>query len=136
MNKKISNQKGFTIIELLIVIVVIGILAGLVLNTFRGIQARARDTERQTDINAIATQLEVFHTDNGNYPLAITDASLFPGLDAEAVVAPNSGETYTYSPVESDGTTTCTAAADCASFTLEATLEDDGAGTYTKTSLN
>ena len=35
------NQAGFTIVELLIVIVVIGILAALVLNTFQGVQARA-----------------------------------------------------------------------------------------------
>src|SRR5690606_24488036 len=53
---KKTYQKGFTVVELLIVIVVIGILAALVLNTFAGIQQKARDTERKTDINAVATQ--------------------------------------------------------------------------------
>ena len=48
-----SKQKGFTIVELLIVIVVIGILVALVVTTFSGIQRRARDTERQTDIKAV-----------------------------------------------------------------------------------
>ena len=59
------REQGFTIVELLIVIVVIGILAGLVLNTFNGIQSRARDTERRTDVNAIHAQVEAFHADNG-----------------------------------------------------------------------
>jgi len=65
---KLKSQKGFTIVELLIVIVVIGILAALVLNTFAGVQKRARDTQRQTAINSMATQLEVYYNDQGSYP--------------------------------------------------------------------
>jgi prepilin-type N-terminal cleavage/methylation domain-containing protein len=70
MSSKIKKtSKGFTIVELLIVIVVIGILAALVLNSFRGVQERARDTKRRTDVNAQASQLEVYYTDNGGYPV-------------------------------------------------------------------
>lgn len=145
MNKKI-NREGFTIIELLIVIVVIGILAALVLNTFQGIQSRARDTERQTDINSVHGQLEVYHTDNSEYPsTAEFVVGSFPGLDAEALVAPNAGEVYTYTPLQADGTTACAVAADtCASYTLSAEAEndqdDDGDvdanDLFSKTSLN
>ena len=94
--KRLRNaQSGFTIIELLIVIVVIGILAALVLNAFGNIQERARDTERRSDINSIHTQLEVFYTDNTAYPCDFND---LPNLSDEAKVAPNSGsgETYNY----------------------------------------
>lgn len=63
-----QKQSGFTIVELLIVIVIIGILAGLVITTFAGIQARARDSERQTDINAIQKQLEAYYANYGGYP--------------------------------------------------------------------
>ena len=93
MLKKYS-QKGFTIVELLIVIVVIGILAALVLNTFAGVQKRARDSERLTDIKSLSTQLERYYTDNGKYPLIadVTTANL-KGIDAGALTAP--GQTGT-----------------------------------------
>lgn len=65
-----QRQSGFTIVELLIVIVIIGILATLVIVTFSGVQQRARDSERKTDINAIAGQLEAFYASKGYYPTA------------------------------------------------------------------
>ena len=65
--KKLKNQ-GFTIVELLIVIVVIGILATLVITTYSGIQSKARDTKRKTDINAIQGQVEAYNTNAGFYP--------------------------------------------------------------------
>lgn len=95
------GQRGFTIVELLIVIVVIGILAALVLNTFANTQKRARDTERQTDTKSISTQLEVYYNDNGFYPIHsdITPANL-AGMDEGAVRAPglNTGTSITASP--------------------------------------
>lgn len=63
-----KNQSGFTIVELLIVIVIIGILAGLVISTFVGVQQKARNSERQTDINTIAGQLEAYYAKNSGYP--------------------------------------------------------------------
>lgn len=64
------KQSGFTLVELLIVIVVIGILAALVITSYAGVSQRARNSERQTDINAIATQLEVYYANNSSYPTA------------------------------------------------------------------
>src|SRR5580698_7400255 len=67
-----QKSKGFTIVELLIVIVVIAILATLVIVTFTGIQQKARDSKRQTDIDALDSHLEAFYANNGYYP-TITD---------------------------------------------------------------
>src|ERR1700757_1592993 len=63
-----KRNQGFTIVELLIVIVVIGILALLVITTYSGIQAKARNAKRQTDIQSLQTQLEAFFSQNGYYP--------------------------------------------------------------------
>ena len=151
---KKTSQKGFTIVELLIVIVVIGILAALVLNTFSGVQRRARDTERQTDINSLATQLEVYYNDNGGYPVLTgsvnTDSWVsanLKGIDLNSLRAPGiatnsmiggatapTKDQYRYRTFASDGTTAC-ATAPCAKFILDYFKEDTNA-VVVKNSLN
>lgn len=66
-----KTRSGFTIVELLIVIVVIGILASITIVAFNGIQGRARDTQRVQDMNSIVKALEVYKIQNGSYPVAI-----------------------------------------------------------------
>ena len=78
-------QAGFTIIELLIVIAIIGILATLVLTNFQGAQAKGRDTVRKNDINSIYQKLEEFYNENGSYPNSDLVAATFPGIDAGAL---------------------------------------------------
>lgn len=63
-----NRQLGFTIVELLIVIVVIGILAAITIVAYNGIQKRASDTRRQSDIDIITKSLELYYIDNGRYP--------------------------------------------------------------------
>ena len=67
---KINTKTGFTIVELLIVIVVIGILAAITIVAFNGVQARAKDSTRSNDLTAIQKALELYKTDNGTYPNA------------------------------------------------------------------
>lgn len=144
------KQRGFTIVELLIVIVVIGILAALVITTFTGIQRRARDTERETDIKAIHGQLEAYYAQNGRYPgrneVNNPDwrTQYMKGLDAEALKDPRGStqelaaaagaNVYSYVTVPNDSCGTETGEADCTGYTLTATKESGG--TYTKSALN
>ncbi|MDB5178053.1 MAG: fimbrial protein pilin [Candidatus Saccharibacteria bacterium] len=65
---KWAKQKGFTIVELLIVIVVIGILAAITIVAYNGIQQRGRDARRLSDIGAIKKALELYKTDTGTFP--------------------------------------------------------------------
>ncbi len=62
-----SKQIGFTIVELLIVIVVIGILAAISIVAYSGIQSRARDTLRKTDLASLAQATQLYNADKGNY---------------------------------------------------------------------
>ena len=145
------KQEGFTIVELLIVIVVIGILAALVITTFSGIQKKGRDTERRTDIGAVHSQLEAYHATNGRYP---TNANLdddawvtgnLKGLDTNALKDPKGADNnvaaaaaanvyaYAEAPAGCDNDP-ATATVDCDSYALTATLEEGG--TYAKNSLN
>jgi prepilin-type N-terminal cleavage/methylation domain-containing protein len=92
MHKTLTKlQRGFTIIELLIVIAIIAILAGLVLNNFQGAQAKARDTQRLTRINAIHSKLEEFYNEANGYPSSASNTANFPGIDANAVKDPRGG---------------------------------------------
>lgn len=151
MSFKTTKQQGFTIVELLIVIVVIGILAALVVTTFTGIQQRARNTERQTDIKAIHGQVEAYYAQFGRYPTldnlndgTFRDANM-KGLDEEALRDPKgtaatlagtaAANVYSYA-VTATGGGACDngVTADCAEYVLTATFE--GGGTFTKNNLN
>lgn len=146
--RSLKQQKGFTIVELLIVIVVIGILATLVIVTFTGIQQKARNTKRQTDINAIQSHLEAYKAQNGYYPTMahVNDSTWrgtnMKGLDpaalqdpkgsSQALAATTSATQYGYAPVNDAGTDCSSDETTCSGYTLTATLE--GGGTYQKQS--
>ncbi|MEP7204705.1 MAG: type II secretion system protein [Candidatus Saccharibacteria bacterium] len=66
--KKTTLRSGFTIVELLIVIVVIGILAAITGMSYSGIQAKARDAQRVSDIETINKAIMSYYTVNGTYP--------------------------------------------------------------------
>lgn len=72
--KRRATQSGFTIVELLIVVVVIAIVASITIIAYGGIQARARDATRIDKIKHIAKAIELYRIDNGRYP-AIQDGS-------------------------------------------------------------
>jgi len=63
------QQNGFTIVELLIVIVVIGILAAISTVAFNGIQTRAENTKTLTALRTYGQALATFKSDNGRYPI-------------------------------------------------------------------
>lgn len=63
-----SNSAGFTIVELLIVIVVIAILAAITIVAYNGIQSQAKWSRAMTETKSLATQLELYQQKNGAYP--------------------------------------------------------------------
>ena len=154
-NKLVS---GFTIIELLIVIAIIAILAGVVLVNFQGAQAKARDSQRLSDVRGLQAKLEEYYQANNGYPNTFT-AATYPGIDpttisdpkgrnivintvvadktaADGVAAPTaaSSSDYLYVPY---GTTGCTTT--CTGYEIKAYIEKPTTQTpnpYIKYSLN
>lgn len=70
MNKISKFRKGFTLIELMVVIAIIGILATVVVSSLNTARAKGRDTKRISDIHQIQNALELYYNTNGVYPAA------------------------------------------------------------------
>lgn len=102
------KQTGFTIIELLIVIALIGILSSLVYMGVGNSQKRGRDTERAADIDTIHAQLEEYYTDKGAYPNTI-NTTVLPGLFPDALVDPSGDSITIDTPVASQAAAQATA---------------------------
>jgi general secretion pathway protein G len=66
--QKHTRTAGFTIVELLIVIVVIGILAAIVIVAYNGVQARAMDSQQIGTVNVLKKSLATYYIDHGFYP--------------------------------------------------------------------
>jgi type II secretion system protein G len=77
-----ARQKAFTIVELLIVIVVIGILAAISLVAYTNVQNRAYASERRAELASVAKALELYYTDNGRYPASAWPSSQYECLSA------------------------------------------------------
>lgn len=65
-----TKQKttGFTIVELLIVIVIIGILAAITIVAYNGIQSRSKSAKVQQDLKSMQRLVELYKAENGSYP--------------------------------------------------------------------
>lgn len=99
------TRRGFTIVELIIVITIIGILLTLAVVGLNGTQMKARDNERVADIETIATYLESHFlagssvTNPGQYPPTELASSAWltlylPDADLKAFTAPGSDDPY------------------------------------------
>lgn len=86
----IKNERGFTIMELLVVIVIIGVLAAIGVPAYNNMTTRARQTACQANRRTLQTAVGMYHADTGNYPAAIAD--LAPYLDnATSIKCPSNG---------------------------------------------
>ena len=154
-----KKQSGFTVIELLIVIVVIGILAAIVISTFSGIQVKQRNTKRQNDIQVVQNQLEAFFSQNDYYP-SLNDINSttwrdknMPNLNPSDMIDPSAkdqntsdakfaalpgADLFSYQVTDNNGNSCETKDTNCLKYTLTATFEGtvNGQKTYVKENLD
>jgi general secretion pathway protein G len=120
------KEGGFTLLELLIVIVIIGILALLIIPNITSAPKKARDTQRKTDLRAVQKGLEEYFVSNNAYPVVATAGvadSVLTALSAGTTpimktvpTDPKNAAPYQYGYVSADGTT----------YTLTGCLENGG----------
>lgn len=153
------KQQGFTVIELIVILVIIGILASLIVFSYSGVKSRDRDALRQADIDTLQSHLEVFYAETSRYPTlaqinntewrakniadlnqeSLKDPSWSQDGDCNAdgqaiLIASPAVDCYAYNPTSADGDVCDNKETPCAHYTLTATLESDEE--YIKTSLN
>jgi general secretion pathway protein G len=66
--KRKREDAGFTLIELMVVVVIIGILAGLIVPRIMGSDDKAREAKAKMQIESLETALKLYKLDNGSYP--------------------------------------------------------------------
>jgi prepilin-type N-terminal cleavage/methylation domain-containing protein len=95
MSFRSQKQHGFTIVELLIVIVVIGILAAIMIVAYNGVQKRANSSAASSALTQSSRKLSLYQVDNGTYPATLAEAgvSASNGVDYQYTQT-NAGQGY------------------------------------------
>jgi prepilin-type N-terminal cleavage/methylation domain-containing protein len=88
------SQRGFTIVELLIVIVVIAILAAITIVAYAGISARAQTSAVQTDLNTFSKKIENYFTDTSEYPRSAADLAKLNFVASQGNYLIGTGNTF------------------------------------------
>ncbi len=128
------REKGFSLVELLVVVAIITILATIGISSFTSLQKNSRDAKRKSDLSIIQSSLEQYRADQGYYPASLTFGGSLKSpsgtrtyigeipLDVQ-IPDPGDDKQYHYvpSPPSCDNSQTDK---NCTSYCLDANLEN------------
>ena len=69
---KQRNQNGFTLVELMITIVIVGVLASVAIPLYQANVKRAKASEADAALGSVRTAMRVYYAENGSYPTQVT----------------------------------------------------------------
>jgi len=131
MIKIYPKQTGFTIVELLVVIVVIGILAAISIISYTGVSQKASIATLKSDLSSASTRLGLDNVNDGNYPASLAAANGGQGLQKSP------GTTYSYTPTAGGYclSATSTAAGSSYHITTGGAVQSGGCATWAQMSV-
>ncbi|MEK7496176.1 MAG: type II secretion system protein [Patescibacteria group bacterium] len=124
-NSKLKTKKGFTLIEILIVVAIIGLLSSVVLVGLGSFRARGRDARRLADLRQTQNALELYYTKNTKYP-SLVGGDSWSSLTNSLVNAGIGVSTISNDPLSPDKTYLYGVTGDGQNYVLATTLEDAG----------
>ena len=96
MFKCIDNQRGFTILELLVVIGIIGVLATIALPKFGGVREDANSAVSKSNLKSLQTAIERYRLNNGKYPTQLAELVATGLVKSKSCMIPDSTSPYQY----------------------------------------
>jgi len=115
-----KQNKGFTLVEILVVIAIIGILSSIVLASMGGARAKGRDTKRISDVKQLQLALQLYYDGHDSkYPQdidSLTDDNFISSIPLDPL---SPDQDYVYAP------TSCSSSL-CTTYSLTAELETTG----------
>ncbi len=76
-----KEEKGFTLVELMVVIIILAVLTGIAVPSYMALRNRARIQATRSEMQNIATAIAIFEADTGSFPVATTAAALETALE-------------------------------------------------------